>query len=297
MSGRFQRGRGSTKRALAGLLFILPALALYGWLVLGSFGQAVQFSFYDWNGFSPATFVGLKNYTEVFTSPARLQTVLHAFELIIFFTGLTVVLALAAAGLTRHLANGKVAESFRAILFLPQVIPLVAAAIGWSWMYADTGAVNQLLSAIGLESVTRGWLADPATALPAVGLIGTWSLLGITTMMLASGMTKIDPSLYEAARIDGASALQEFFAITIPGIRREITVCVTMTIIAALASFDIVYMSTQGGPARATLVPGVEIYQLAFGQQRLGAASALGVVLMALVLLVIIPIQRFATKE
>lgn len=92
---------------------------------------------------------------------------------------------------------------------MPQVIPIVAAAIGWSWIYSREGVVNQVLSAVGLEAITRPWLSDPASALVAVGFIGTWALLGIVTLLVIAGISKIDPALYEAARIDGANALHE----------------------------------------------------------------------------------------
>jgi raffinose/stachyose/melibiose transport system permease protein len=109
-------------------------------------------------------------------------------------------------------------------------------------------------------------------------------------------MSKIDPALYEAARIDGAGPLREFISITMPSLRQEIGVCVTVTVIAALASFDIVYISTQGGPGNATMVPGLEIYYLAFSERQVGVASALAVVLMVLVVVCVLPIQ-WLTKE
>ena len=148
----------------------------------------------------------------------------------------------------------------RTVLFLPQVIPLVAAGIAWSWLLSSTGLVNQVLSASAWAASTRAWLGDFDTALPAVGVIGAWVLLGLCTMLLLTGMSKIDPALYEAARIDGAGAVPEFRSITLPSLRQEIGVCVTVTVIAALASFDIVYISTSGGPGNATMVPGLEIY-------------------------------------
>ena len=125
-----------------------------------------------------------------------------------------------------------------------------------------------MLAAIGLGGVTRAWLGDFATALPAVGVIGAWVLLGLCTLLLLAGMSKIDPALYEAARLDGAGPLREFVSITLPSLRQEIGVCVTVTVIAALASFDIVYISTQGGPGNATMVPGLEIYYLALLRAR-----------------------------
>ena len=112
-------------------------------------------------------------------------------------------------------------------------------------------------------------------------------------MLLVTGITKIDPSLYEAARLDGARPWHEFRYITLPGLRQEIGVCVTVTVIAALASFDIVYISTQGGPGITTTVPGLEIYRLAFAHRQVGLASALAIVLMVLVLITIAPVQWF----
>jgi raffinose/stachyose/melibiose transport system permease protein len=285
------------RRALAGLVFVTPALLLYGWLVLGSFGSAIQYSLYDWNGVGQATFVGFANYVDVLTSPARLVSLLHAFQLMIFFCGVTITLALAAAVLTRAAVGRRSAAAVRTILFMPQVIPIVAAAVGWSWIYSRDGALNQFLDAVGLSGITRAWLGDPATALAAIGFIGTWALLGLVTMMLTAGISKIDTALYEAARLDGANPVQEFFAVTLPGLRRELVVCATLTIIAALASFDIVYITTQGGPNRATIVPGIDIYNLAFGQQQVGGAAAMGILLMGVVLLVVIPLQRLAAKD
>jgi raffinose/stachyose/melibiose transport system permease protein len=175
-------------------------------------------------------------------------------------------------------------------------VPLVAAGIAWSWVLSTNGAVNQALSAVGLGSVTRAWLGDFGTALPAVGVIGVWVLLGFCTVLLLVGMSKIDPALYEASQLDGAGAIREFFSITLPSLRQEIGVCVTVTVIAALSAFDIVYISTSGGPGDATMVPGLEIYQLAFYNREVGLASALAVVLMVLVLLCVLPIQWFVNR-
>src|SRR5690606_27542767 len=139
----------------------------------------------------------------------------------------------------------------RTVLFLPQIIPLVAAGIMWTWQLSTKGMVNQLLSAIGLGDFARAWLGDTQTALPAVGVIGAWVQLGLCLLLLLAGMTKIEPALYEAARIDGAGPIREFFSITLPSLRQEIAVCVIITVISALASFDIIYISTQGGPANS----------------------------------------------
>jgi raffinose/stachyose/melibiose transport system permease protein len=208
-----------------------------------------------------------------------------------------VVLGLLVASLIRRVATGALGTVSRTVLFLPQVIPLVAAGIVWSWLLSKSGLINQVLDAMGLGGITRAWLADFALALPAVGVIGAWVLLGLCTILLATGMSKIDQSLYESARIDGASSWQEFRAITVPSLRYEIGVCVTVTVIASLAAFDIVYISTGGGPGATTAVPGLEIYRIAFYGRRVGVASALAVLLIVLVLITVLPIQRLTREE
>ena len=282
---------GARDVRVSGWLFVLPALAAYGLFVLWPIVKTFRYSLYRWDGVGPARWVGLDNYRSVFTDNELASSLVHAFELILFFTGISVTLGLLVATVMRRVATRRVGEAARAVLFLPQVVPLVAAGIAWSWMLASDGVVNQTLSALGLGRFTRAWLGDFGFALPAVGVIGAWVLLGLCTVLLLAGMSKIDPALYEAAQIDGAGAIREFFAITLPSLRYEIGVCITITMIAALSAFDIVFISTRGGPGEATMVPGLKIYQLAFFNREVGAASALAVVLMVLVLVCILPVQ------
>jgi raffinose/stachyose/melibiose transport system permease protein len=288
--------RGQRGQSLAAWLFAGPAIVAYTLFVLVPLVRTVQFSFYEWDGIGPSPWVGFDNYARVFTDPELSGTIVNAVELIVFFSGIPVLLGLAIAATIRRIAQSRLAAVARVVVFVPQVIPLVAAGITWSWLMASDGLVNQVLSAIGLGGVTRAWLGDFATALPAVGVIGAWVLLGLCTLLLLSGMTKIDPALYEAARLDGAGPVREFFSITVPSLRQEIGVCVTVTVIAALASFDIVYITTQGGPGNRTMVPGLEIYYQAFVERQVGVASALAVVLVVLVLVYVLPVQRL-TRE
>lgn len=273
-------------------LLVLPAAGFYIFFVLRPIALSAQYSFYDWNGIGAATWVGIDNYLQVFSNPKLVGAILNAFELILYFSVIPVAVALLAANLIRAIATGRLAGVSRTVLFLPQVIPLVAAGIMWSWMLSTDGVVNQFLRLIGLGGLTRAWLGDFDTALPAVGVIGAWVQVGLCLVLILAGMTKIDTSLYEAARIDGAGPVREFFAITLPGVRQEVAVCVIVTVIAALASFDIIYISTQGGPGDSTLVPGLQIFYLAFYQREIGMASAFAIVLMALVLIVVLPLQR-----
>ena len=279
------------------LLWVLPALTVYGIFVLYPLVQTVNYSFYKWDGIGAATPAGFANYQSVFTQSALYVSILNSFVLIVFFTVIPVTLGLVSAVIMRELKGRGIGTLIRTLLFLPEVIPLAGAAIAWTWMYSPNGVVNQALRAFGLASDQHAWLGDFSTALPAVGIIGTWVVTGFCTVLLLVGIAKIDPSLFEAARLDGAGRWAEFRAITLPELRRELVVCVTVTIIAALASFDVVYIATQGGPGYSTMVPGLEIYQLTFIRQQVGQASALAVVLVALVLVIIVPIQRLGRER
>ncbi|MEU8156364.1 sugar ABC transporter permease [Micromonospora sp. NPDC048986] len=285
------------RAAGTGWLYVLPALVMYAVFVLRPLVLTLQYSLYDWNGIGVARWVGLDNYLTVFTDSDLLKIIGNAIVLIVFFSFIPVALGLLVASMVRRITTGAFGTVVRTILFLPQVIPLVAAGIAWSWLLSSNGLVNQALRAAGLGGVARAWLGDFDTALPAVGVIGAWVLLGLCTILLVTGMSKIDPALYEAARLDGAGPVREFLAVTLPSLRQEIGVCLTVTIIAALASFDIVYISTSGGPGLQTTVPGLEIYRLAFSQRQVGLASALAVVLMLLVLACVLPIQRLSRGE
>ena len=285
------------REVIIGWLFVLPSLIMYVFFVLVPLVLTIQYSFYRWSGTGPMTWVGLKNYVQVFQVPDLIGTIYNAFVLVLWFSLIPVGFGLVVASVIHRVAPGRLGEVARTVLFLPQVIPLVAAGIIWGWLLAKPGVINQILKAVGLGALTRAWLGDFNTALPAVGLIGVWVLLGFCTVLLLTGMTKMDPALYESARLDGAGWLQEFLSITIPLLRYELGVCLTVTVVNALAAFDIVYVSTAGGPGNSTSVPGLQIYVLAFTQRTVGLASALAVMLMVLVVIIIIPIQRLSRER
>jgi raffinose/stachyose/melibiose transport system permease protein len=187
--------------------------------------------------------------------------------------------------------------AWRTVLFLPQVIALVVVAVMWRMIYApDGGLINGVLSGIGLGSLTQDWLGSFNLALPAVGLIGTWVMYGLAMVLFTAGVQKIPQSLYDAARVDGAGPVREFFAVTLPGLRAEIAVALTLTTIAALRNFDIVYNTTRGGPGGSTSVPAYVVYTRAFESGQVGSASAVGVCLAAIIFVLAFAINRFAER-
>lgn len=276
---------------------MLPAFSVYAAFVVYPLTQTVRYSFYDWDGIGPARWAGLANYERVLSDQRLRDSVVHSLVLILFFTVLPIVLGLVAASLVADLRRRGVQAFLRVAMFLPQVIPLAGAAIAWSWLYSQKGPINQVLRAAGLGSVARPWLADFATALPAVGLIGTWVATGLCTILFTAGIQRLDPALLEAAALDGAGRVRRLVSITVPSLRREIVVAATVLTIAALASFDIVYVATAGGPGYQTTVPGVLIFRLVFTEQAVGLASALAVVLVVLIVAVITPLQLLGRER
>ncbi|MEU3460676.1 sugar ABC transporter permease [Streptomyces sp. NPDC006733] len=277
-------------------LYLAPALALYTAFVVLPWLHTMWLSLFEWDGVTPGTWAGLDNYRAVLADPALRASILHALGFIGFYSLLPIALGLLLAAVIGGRSGRRYPVS-RTILFLPQIIPLVAVGVTWKWMYATDGIVNQTLRLVGLGSITRAWLGDFTWAYVAVGLVGTWVMLGLCLIVFQAGIQKIDSSLYEAARLDGAGPVAEFFAVTLPGLRAEIAVAMTITVISALASFDVVYVTTGGGPGDSTTVPGVLIYRLAFTNGEVGAACALAVVLSALIALIVLAISRITREK
>ena len=277
-------------------LYLAPAFFFYLLFAFGPLVYTTWLSFFDWDGLTVGTWVGLDNYDEVLSDPDIRASFVHSFELILFYAVMPVMLALLLASLIAH-SRVRGTTFFRAVLFLPQTIATVVVAIAWVWIYAPDGPLNEALDAFGLSSISRGWLGDFNWALPALGLVGTWVMFGLCLVLFLAGIQKIPTSLYEAARVDGAGRVREFFAVTLPGLRGELAVALTLTTILALRTFDLIYVSTQGGPGTSTTVPSVLVYQNAFSNGRVGLAAAVAVVLTLLIFVVAFGITRIVDRD
>ncbi|MGD6747824.1 carbohydrate ABC transporter permease [Streptomyces sp. BH106] len=288
--------RTSTSRAPGqprsiGYLYVLPALAVYGLFLLYPFGQAVGLSFLHWDGLTRATSAGLDNYTALFTDPTLRAPFGHALILLVFYAALPVAIGLLlAATMSRIRVRGL--TFFRTVLFLPQVLAMVVVGVAWRSILAPDGLLNDVLRGVGLDSLARPWLGDDTWALPAVGVVGTWVMTGLCMVLFLAGAQRIPRELYEAARLDGAGAVREFFAVTLPGLRGEISVALTLTIIAGLRNFDLIYITTGGGPGNTTSVPAYEVYHRAFELNEVGSAAAIGVALTVLIFALTVTVSR-----
>ena len=279
-----------------GYLYILPALLVYGAFVVFPLIHTVWLSFFNWDGLTPAKWAGLANYRSLLSDPELRSAFAHSAVLILFISVLPVVLGLLlAAALSTIRVRGL--TFFRTLLFLPQVLPLVVVGVAWQWLYAPTGPINSALRDLGLGAYAHAWLGDFAWALRAVGLVGTWVTYGFAMVLFIAGVQKIPLSLYDAARVDGAGPVREFFAVTLPGLRQELIVVFTLTIIAALRTFDVIYVMTQGGPGTSTTVPSLEIYLRAFEYNEVGSAAAVSVTLALLIFALTVVILRIADRS
>ncbi len=217
--------------------------------------------------------------------------------LIAFYALLPVAIGLLLAGLLARVRVRGIAF-FRTILFLPQVIAMVVVAVMWRMIYdPQNGALNELLRTLGLGSLAQSWLGDFDLALPSIGLVGTWVYYGLAMVLLTAGVQKIPPSLYDAARVDGAGMVREFFAVTLPALRGEIAVALTLTTIYALRNFDLVYITTKGGPGDATSVPAFQVYSRAFESGQVGSAAAVGLCLTAVIFAITFTINQVAERS
>lgn len=286
-------GTGLGRRPWLGLVYLAPGLALYVLVVLVPAGQGVWLSFFHWNGVTPATWAGLANYTGFFSDPTLRQAVTHTLLFLVFFSVLPIALGLFSAALSSH-KSVRGAGMFRAVIFLPQVITPAVVAVVWSRIYEPGGPVNDLLRIIGLGGLARSWLGDYTWALPALGLAGTWAAFGLCMVMFLAGMQAIPQELYDAARVDGAGPVREFFAVTLPSLRGPLSVVLTLTMLGAIRVFDIVWLTTQGGPGISTITPTVVLYERAFANPDIGSAAAIGVVLAAVSLVIVLVIVRVA---
>jgi raffinose/stachyose/melibiose transport system permease protein len=277
-----------------GYLYLLPAFAVFALFVLAPLLHAVWISFFNWDGLTVGTWAGLDNYREVVSDPNLRAAFGHSLILLLFYAGLPLVIGLLLAGL---LARGRVRGQalLRTILFLPQVIAMVVVAVMWRMIYDPAnGALNRLLRVVGIDG--KAWLGDFGWALPSVGFVGTWVYFGLAMVLLTAGVQKIPQSLYDAARVDGAGPVREFFAVTLPALRGEIAVTLTLTTVYALRNFDLVYITTKGGPGNATSVPAYQVYDRAFQTGKVGSAAAIGIALALMIFAITFVINRVVDR-
>ncbi len=291
--GGRRRDRAPGEPRYVAFLFLLPALAFYLIFTMLPLLHTVWLSFFEWDGLSPGTWTGFDNYREILNDEDIRSAFVHSIKLILYYSGVAVVVALLLIMVIQR-AKVRGLTFFRTLIFLPQTIAVVVVAQAFVWIYAPQGPLNAVLEPFGLN---RTWLGEFSTALPALGFVGSWMTFGLAFVLFLAGMQRIPQSLYDAARVDGATLWQEMRVVTIPQLRNELAVVITLTTITALRSFDLIYNTTSGGPGGETRVPSVLIVLNAFTYGKVGMASAIAVVLTIIIFAVAILITRIGDRS
>lgn len=283
--------------------FMLPALILYGVFVLYPYVQAFYISLTSWSGVSEnMPFVGLENYADLLTEGRFLDALLRNGQLLIALPLGAITLALLFAALFTQGGTGILGSGFyRVVYFFPQVISLVIVGILFQYVYNPRyGLLNETLSYIGLESLTRPWLGDAATILWAIAFVFVWSAVGFYMVIFIASMQSIPTSFYEAAVLDGASRWRQFRDITLPLMWETIRTALIYISIQALDMFVLVQVMTGGGATSASRnaeVVAVYMYIEAFTMSEWGSAAAVGVILLVLTLLLSVVLMRVTQRE
>ncbi|MBB3383687.1 MULTISPECIES: sugar ABC transporter permease [unclassified Rhizobium] len=260
------------------LIYILPGLLVYFALVLGPIIAAIGISFTEWNGIGSPNWIGFGNYAKLLSDETFYVALKNNALFMVFYCVIPIVVGLLLAALVWSLRQRE-QFALRTLLFLPYIMPTAVLGIIWHWLYNPAfGPINQALKLAGLGSIALPWLGDFTFVLPAVGIVASWYFFGFCMVLFLSGIQRIDPSLFEAARVDGASGSRIFFFITLPLLLPEIRIALLLTIIASIKSFDLIFTMTRGGPANATLVPNIYMYELGFQLNRYGYASAVAII-------------------
>jgi raffinose/stachyose/melibiose transport system permease protein len=282
-AGRFHLHRHVLQRYVVAYLFILPVLLLYIVFVLRPTLQTFWLAFYEWNGISiDREWVGLANFQRLFVDPIFWQALQHSLIWTAVVVTFNLVVGLIAAALLAGSIRGRLILQLG--YFLPVVQASIVTAMIWRWIYAPTGVLNTGLETLGLRFLARGWLGDFAVVLPALAIASSWMTFGLSVVILLAGMQSIDPTLYDAARVDGAGYGRMFLDITIPSLRNTITIVILLALVDAFKVFDIIWATTEGGPIRATEVLSTYLFKEGFQKNQYGYGSAIAVALSLIIL-------------
>lgn len=283
-------------------LYLLPSAILFLFVIVVPFLMNVGASFTRWSGVGTPRWIGLDNYVRLFGDAVFWASFRNNILLIVAMAIVPTIIGLIiAAALFDYIGKRfgtRPASLLRAAYYLPQVLPVAVAGVVWGWMlHPSYGALNQILESVGLGALAQNWLGDPDLALATVMAVMVWFQIGYPVVIFMAGLQRVDPALYEAAEIDGASWWRRFWHITIPQIRQEIFVVLLTCTIAALKVFGPIFVLTGGGPGRATMVPSYFSYVNFFERADVGYGSAIATVLAIIIVVVTVFFLRFQDRS
>ncbi len=270
--------KGTRRTKWVAVFWATPALVFYLLFALVPMFIALYLSFTQWNGLSPAIWVGLQNWLMLFSDSVTGHALLLTLEIMILSwivqTPLSLLLGVFMAGVQRYRAVLSV------FYFVPLLFSTVAVGLTWvSILDPNFGLLDSLLRAIGLSGLAKGWLGDPDLAFYVIVVLIAWQFIPFHALLYLGGARQIPREMYEAADIDGAGRLQKFFSITLPQLKYTIVTSTTLILTGSLTYFDLIWVTTGGGPGYATRILPLQMYITAFPDESVGYGSVLAVLL------------------
>lgn len=283
-------------RKLTAYLYLVPALAFVGFFLLAPMVRTFLYSFTDYRGLVSVHAVGLENYITFLKDPAFLRSFINTLIWVVATLAFPVLGGLLLAVIVRGIAFE---ELYKTVIFLPLTISFVTTGIVWGWMFSSQlGVINRLLEAVGLSALRQPWLVKYPLNTFAMIAAWTWQSTGLNMVLFLMGLTTMATEPLEAAMMDGASRAALFFRVALPMLRPITTVVVGIALINSFKVFDLIYVMTNGGPARRSEVLAVTMFRESFTQFRMGYGAAISIILAVLVLLVsTIYVRQMALKE
>ena len=289
---------GVIRNKKAFFAFLLPGLLFYIFTVFYPIVESIRLSFMEWGGIGDKVFVGLDNYVKMFHDPVFYTAFINNLIYLLIVVGMQLSIGLFFAILLTYMM--KYVTLVKTLYYVPCIITTVAITQLFRSMYSvePMGLLNQFLEAVGLGGMVTSWLADVGTVLAAVSIPEGWRFTGMYMVIFYAALVSLDPSVYEAAKVDGASEMQILFKIKLPLIKDIILLTLTMCLTGALRGFDIPFLLTSGGPGNASELMSTYMYKKAFSSNQYGYGSALAVFIIIESILVVYTLRKlFTSKE
>lgn len=284
------------KKAFLG--FLLPGLLFYILAVFYPIEESIRLSFMEWGGIGEKKFVGFQNYISMFHDKVFYTAFFNNLIYLVIVVSMQLAIGLFFAILLTYMT--KRVTLVKTLYYVPCIITTVAITQLFRSIYSTEpmGLLNQFLQAIGLDGMVTSWLAEVSTALTAVSIPEGWRFTGMYMVIFYAALVSLDPSVYEAAKVDGASEMQILFKIKMPLIKDIILLTLTMCLTGALRGFDIPFLLTSGGPGNASELMSTYMYKKAFSSNQYGYGSALAVFIIVESILVVYTLRKiFTSKE
>lgn len=283
------------KEALQGIIYVLPSFILIMAFCIIPIFMSGYFSFTRYNIMTPPKFVGLENYEKVFQDGYVADAAKNTLLYVLMTVPAQTILSLVFAAFLAYKMQNKTGGFLRSVMFIPVIASAVTAGTIWRIILnTEGGLLNNILNFFHLDSVN--WLGSTKTALISICIVAVWKNVGYFLVIYYAGIMGISKDLYEAAKVDGATSIQQFFKITLPMLKPITYLVVTLGIIWSFQVFDLAYLMTGGGPGRATVTLVMGIYNAAFKQYKMGYACAMAMLLLLIVVIINV-IENLFFKE